>query len=310
MRASFSVVLAVVLESWIGAAAGEAAYPRPELLMEPAELAEPRVARQFVVLDVRTQEPYDRGHVPGAHRVDHDEWKAAFGNGRDADGWSRRIGELGIGRETKVVLYDDTAMKDAARIWWILRYWGVDDVRLLNGAWRGWTSARLPTTEDAPLPASPVEFEATPHSRRLAKKGQILRSLAESRLQLVDTRSEGEFCGLAPGGNQKAGAIPGAKHLEWSDLIDLDTQRFKPPQELRQLLQQAGIDLNRPTATYCQSGGRASVMAFGLELMGAKKVRNYFRSWNEWGNVPDTPVVEPSPSRVPEPNPSASPSSP
>jgi thiosulfate/3-mercaptopyruvate sulfurtransferase len=290
VNTSFPMMLAVVLGSGIGVGAGEAAYPRSELLMEPTEFAKPQVGRQFVVLDVRIQERYDRGHMPGARRVDHDGWKAAFADGRDADGWSRRIGKLGIGPETKVVVYDDAAMKNAARIWWILRYWGVDDVRLLNGAWRGWTSAGLPTTEDAPPPVAPVEFKATPRSKRLATKRQILESLAGGGLQLVDTRSEGEFCGLARGRNQKAGAIPGAKHLEWSDLIDLDTQRFKPSQTLRQLFDRAGIDLDRPTAAYCQSGGRASVMAFGLELMGVKDVRNYFRSWNEWGNAPDTPV--------------------
>jgi len=83
----------------------------------------------------------------------------------------------------------------------------------------------------------------------------------------------------------------GAKHLEWSDLLDKDTQRFKPADELRKLFKEAGIDLYEPTATHCQSGGRASVMAFGLELMGAKDVSNYYKSWAEWGNADDTLIV-------------------
>ena len=93
--------------------------------------------------------------------------------------------------------------------------------------------------------------------------------------------------------NRRGGAVPGAKHLEWSDLIDKDTQRFKPAAELRNLFRDAKITLDRPTATYCQSGGRAAVMAFGLELMGAKDVSNYYRSWAEWGNADDTPAVLP-----------------
>jgi len=298
VKTSFPTTFAIVLWSAIGAGAGEAAYPRPKLLMEPSELAKPEVGREFVVLDVRSQERYDGGHVPGARRVDHDEWKGAFRDGRDGKDWSRRIGEFGIGRDTKVVLYDDVAMKDAARIWWILRYWGVDDVRLLDGAWNGWTAADLPTTEEVPSPPAPVEFKATARSRRLATKGQILESLAGRGLQLVDSRSEAEFCGIAQGSNQKAGAIPGAKHLEWIDLVDLDTQRFKSPKALCQLFDRAGVELDRPTAAYCQSGGRASVMAFGMELMGAKEVRNYFQSWNEWGNVDETPVEEKTPSKV------------
>ncbi len=298
MKTSFPTMFAVVLGSTIGAVAGEAAYSRPRLLMEPTELAKPEVGREFVVLDVRGQERYDGGHVPGARRVDHDEWKGAFRDGRDSEGWSRRIGELGIGRNTKVVLYDDVAMQDAARIWWILRYWGVDDVRLLNGAWNGWTAADLPVDEEAPPPPDPVEFKASARSRRLATKGQLLKSLAGDALQLVDSRSEAEFCGVAQGSNQKAGAIPGAKPPEWIELVDLDTQRFNSSKALRQLFDRAGIELDRPTAAYCQSGGRASVTAFGMELMGAKKVRNYFRSWNEWGNVDETPVEEKTPATV------------
>lgn len=280
-------------KSGTGTAAGDAQYARPELLLEPAELAKPEVARQFVILDARSQEEYDRGHVPGARRVDHDSWKGAFGEGQDVEGWSKRIGELGIGPECKVVVYDDMGMKDAARIWWILRYWGIEKVCLLNGGWKGWQSAELPTTEATPSPASRVEFKATPRLDRLATMEQILDLLQGNRLQMVDARSEDEFCGIDKRNNKRGGAIPGAKHLEWSDLIDQKTQRFKSPAQLRRLFDQAGIDLARPTATHCNGGGRASVMAFGLELMGAKDVRNYYRGWGEWGNLEDTPVMLP-----------------
>jgi thiosulfate/3-mercaptopyruvate sulfurtransferase len=89
---------------------------------------------------------------------------------------------------------------------------------------------------------------------------------------------------------KRGGAIPGAKHLEWSDLLDKKTQRFKSPAALSRLFKQAGIDPKKPAVTYCQSGGRASVMAFALELMGAKGVQNYYPGWAEWGNAADTPV--------------------
>ena len=87
--------------------------------------------------------------------------------------------------------------------------------------------------------------------------------------------------------------MPGAKHLEWSELLDQRTQRFKPAAELRVLLADAGIDLKRRTIAHCQSGGRSSVMAFGLELMGADDVGNYYAGWAEWGNADDTPIVKP-----------------
>jgi thiosulfate/3-mercaptopyruvate sulfurtransferase len=270
--------------------ADESEYPRADLLIEASQLAQPDVAANFVILDARSQPKYEHGHVPQARWVDQNAWAMAFDHGHDAGGWSRRIGALGVGAKTKVIVYDDTLNRDAARIWWILRYWGVDDVRLLNGGWRAWTGGDKPI-ETAAASASPVEFVAKARPERLATKERLLKSLGGDRLQIVDARSEREFCGLDKMRNKRAGAIPGAKQLEWVDLIDTNTQRFKSAAELRQLFASAGIALDRPTATHCQSGGRSSVMAFGLELMGSKNVSNYYPSWAEWSSASDTPVV-------------------
>ena len=295
MRITLLPMLAAMLFPVMGFALGlagdEPGYARPELLLEPAELAKPAVAEQFVILDAGSEEHYQEGHVPGAIRLDHDAWKAAFGEGQDAEAWSERIGKLGIRAGSKVVIYDDLGQKNAGRMWWILRYWGVNEVRLLNGGWKAWTAAGL-ATSDQPTPApQPVEFQAKPRSKRLATLEQMLGAVERNRWQIVDARTEAEFCGADKHGNERAGAMPGAKHLDWTELVDPDTHRFKPAKEMRRLFDEAGIDLGRPTATYCQSGGRASVMAFGLELLGAKNVRNYYRSWNEWGNSKTTPIV-------------------
>jgi thiosulfate/3-mercaptopyruvate sulfurtransferase len=138
---------------------------------------------------------------------------------------------------------------------------------------------------------SPDKFVAKARPEKLATKEQLLDSLQSGKLQIVDARSEKEFCGIEKLTNKRAGAIPGAKQLEWIDLLDKETQRFKSAAEMRKLFEQAGIALDKPTAAHCQSGGRAAVMAFGLELMGAKDVSNYYPSWSEWGNASDTPVV-------------------
>lgn len=281
----------------------EAEYPNPGLLLEPNELAEPELMDQFVVLDVRPQAEYDQGHIPGARRVDLELWKEAFFNGEgaagwhDAAGWSQRIGELGIDAEVDVVVYDDNGMKDAARIWWILRYWGVENARLLNGGWKGWQLAELRTTTEPPASTPPAEFTAKRRADRLATREDVLELLPENEQQIVDARSEAEFCGIDKRDNEKGGAIPGAAHLEWNHLIDQQTNRFKSSGELRRLFDQAGIDLSRPATSHCNGGGRASVMAFALELMGAANVRNYYRGWGEWGNSKETPVVVPTPPR-------------
>jgi thiosulfate/3-mercaptopyruvate sulfurtransferase len=269
--------------------AEEAAYPRGELLIEPTQLAQPDVAKHYVILDARAAAKYKKSHVPNAYWVDHEQWAKAFGTGKDADGWSKRIGGLGIGAKSKVIVYDDNNTKDAARIWWLLRYWGVEDVRLLNGGWVGWQTGKYPTEESERTPVA-TTFTAKPRADRLATKEQLLDSLKNGKLQIVDARSEKEFCGTEKLTNKRAGAIPGAKQLEWIDLLDQETQRFKPVADLKKLFEEAGIRLDQPTATHCQSGGRAAVMLFGMELMGAKNVSNY-SSWSEWGNAEDTPIV-------------------
>lgn len=289
-----AALLVLVTLPAVGSA--EDAYPKPQLLVEPAALAKPEVAKTLVVLDAREKVRYDAGHVPGARWVDHAEWAKTFGDGTDAAGWGKRIGALGLTADTPVLVYDDAMAKDAARVWWILKYWGGKDVRLLNGGWTGWTAGKHPTAKDAPTVA-PAEFQATAAPTRLATKDDLLKSLDGAKWQIVDARSEKEFCGTDALKNKKAGAIPGAKHLEWIDLIEKDTHRFKPAAELRTVFADAGVKLDAPTAAHCQGGGRAAVMAYGMELMGATGVRNYYKSWGEWGNDDDTPVVKPAPKK-------------
>jgi len=282
-------IIAFITSASLG---GVDSYPKFDLLIEPVSLSRPQIARQFVILDARDQKSFAKERIPQARWVDAAAWAKAFKDGKDSEGWGKRIGQLGIETNSKVVIYDAVSAKDAARIWWILRYWGVKDARLLNGGWNGWQSAKLAMEEENPQPPTPTKFTAVSIAKRLVTKQQLLTALKDNQLQIVDARSEKEFCGLDSMNSKRAGAIPGAKHLEWIDLIDKETQRFKPPEQLQKLFREAGIDLQKSSATHCQSGGRASVMAFGMELMGANDVGNYYASWAEWGNADDTPIVK------------------
>jgi thiosulfate/3-mercaptopyruvate sulfurtransferase len=265
-------------------------YPHAKLLVETVELNKPEFAKQLVILDARAKSKFEQGHIPNAVWVDHAAWSKRFGEGTDPKGWSSWISSLGIDRNSKIVVYDDSMSKDAARIWWILRYWGLEDVRLLNGGWAIWIRESMPVEKGAGRTPTQSDFAAIAVSKRLATKQSLLDSLAKSSVQIIDARSEGEFCGTETLRNKKAGAIPGAKHLEWSDLLDNHTQKFKSAQQIQKLFADAGVDIHKPTATHCQGGGRAAVMAFGLELMGATDVSNYYKSFGEWGNADDTPV--------------------
>jgi 3-mercaptopyruvate sulfurtransferase SseA len=130
------------------------------------------------------------------------------------------------------------------------------------------------------FPATAADPPAYPNPDLLVE----VADLKPGRLHLLDVRGKA---------NYEAGHVPGAVHLEWSDLIDPKTGKFLPPEELKNLAADRKIDPGKPAITYCQSGGRAAVAAFGLELLGARNVRNYYRSWSEWGNAEDTPVATP-----------------
>jgi thiosulfate/3-mercaptopyruvate sulfurtransferase len=269
-------------------------YPRGELLIEAAELAKHSDARKFRILDTRPLKEFREKRIPFTSRIDVADWNKKFTAGPKVAEWEAIFDKLGLDVSVPVVVYGDD-LREVARAWWILRYWGVKDVRILNGGWDAWLAGKYPThgPEDGKQPFfAATRPKLVPAEKRLATKDQVKDSLKEKTLQIIDARSEREYCGdLAMA--KRGGAIPGAVHLEWKALIDPKTQRFRGADELKEIFKKAGIDLTRASAAHCQSGGRSSVMVFAMELMGADDVRNYYRSWAEWGNAEDTPVELP-----------------
>lgn len=276
------------LLAWI-LAAHPAGYPNAQLLIEPNDLMDHPA--QFIVLDVRGRNLYDRSHHPGSVWVDVAAWSKAF-NAKPDDSaeWSERLGSVGVDPSKSIVVIGDK-VNESARLWWMLRYWGCPDVRLVNGGWSAYAvlNPKL-STEITKRP--PLVLKLTLQRDRLTNKEQIIQCLKDTPPQFVDARSTGEYCGTAETAKRN-GSIPGALHLEWTDALDPVSKRFKSPAELQKLIKDHQIDLNKPTVTYCQSGGRAAAMAFTLELMGCKQVSNYYKSWSEWGNEPDTPIAKP-----------------
>lgn len=282
-------MLAICCTVLLGHSAMVEEYPNRGMLIEPDAVLKMHKIRPVVVLDVRSSQAYAEGHVPGARWVDGNDWSKNFKDGKDEQAWARRLGALGLTPETTVLIYDDASNKDAARAWWILKYWGVEDVRLINGMWTGWKAANLPITQEAET-FKPTEFSLSVKRERLATKKEVIESLAAKSAVIVDARTEAEYTGKNKLNNKYGGCIPGAKNLDWEQLIDIKTKRFKSPEELRELFAKAKIDLTQPQIAHCQGGGRSSVMDFAMELMGAKNVRNYHASWGEWGNSDDVPI--------------------
>ncbi len=251
-------------------------YAKPELLVEAADV----LTEGALIFDARSPAKYQAGHIPKALNVPVTAWAKAIDDGKaDAAFWKATLADLGVTGKTPVVVYSDD-VKLTARGWWALKLAGVPDVRILNGGWDAYTAAKLTVSKDAvkAKPADPVEWKP---EARLAVMSDVVK-LAEKKdaACVVDARSATEVAG---------GKVPGAKALEWTDLLDDKTQKFKPAGELAKLFESQKIDLTKPCVTYCQGGSRAAVMAFALELMGAKDVRNYHKSWGEYGGDKTTP---------------------
>jgi thiosulfate/3-mercaptopyruvate sulfurtransferase len=263
--------------------AADPEYPRANLLIEADKLT----PADFHIVDVRAKARFDEGHVPDARHADLGPWsKAILADKAGAAFWRTELVKAGVTPRKPTVVYADD-VRDAARAWWMLKYAGVPDVRLLNGGWKAYTSAKLPVQKDS-AGAAVAPHDWKPDPTRLADKKHVLEQL-KAGVICVDARTTAEFTGEKKMA-KKGGHIPGAIHLEWVELLDPKTDKFLPPKELIKLVHDKRIDLDKPAVTYCQSGGRAAVVAFGLELAGGKNVRNYYPSWGEWGNADDTPV--------------------
>jgi thiosulfate/3-mercaptopyruvate sulfurtransferase len=267
-------------------------HAKPEMLAEAGDLIK---SPSGLVVDVRSKEQYRAGHIPAAVWVDAAAWGKAFTPEPDIEAWGKRLGDAAIDAKSTVIVCGGDDVREAARIWWILRYLGVKDVRLLNGGWSAWQAVEGKVSKEETRPEAKA-VKLTAQRDRLVTKDELLKLLKGTPPQIVDARSSGEYCGDTETARRN-GSIPGATNLEWTECIDPKTKRFKTPAELEQLLKDRHIDINKPAVTYCQSGGRASVLAFTLELMGGRQVQNYYRSWSEWGNDPDTPIAKPAPKK-------------
>ncbi len=170
-------------------------------------------------------------------------------------------------------------------MWWHLKFAGVDDVRLLDGGWTLWTVGGKKTANEIPE-VVPVAFQAEFDTSLLIEADQLLAN-AEAG-QKIDARSTDEFSGRGPD-EASGGHLPGAIHLEWKELLD-GSMRFKSDEKLRALLSEHGLDPNQPLITYCGSGGRASVNAFVLQMLGCESVRNFYGGWSQWSQLKDAPI--------------------
>jgi thiosulfate/3-mercaptopyruvate sulfurtransferase len=247
------------------------------LLAEPAEMAKSTA----LVIDVRNAAPFQEGHFPGAINVRTTAWSKAVVDGKaDAAFWAAELAKIGLAPGRTVIVCGDD-MREVCRGWWLLRYAGVADVRVFNGPVKLFADAggTLAKGESILTPVKPSAW--TPVLAHHVHLDNVLsRSAGNETGIVIDGRSPEEF---------KDGRVPKAKHLEWLETLDAKTGKFKSTDELKKLFERRGIDVSESPMCYCQSGGRASVVAFAVEIVSGKPAKNYYRSWSEWGSDPSTP---------------------
>lgn len=262
-------------------------------LISVAELAADLAA--FTILDVRYQlggppgpAEFAAGHVPGAVYVDlgRDLAAPAGPGGRhplpDAAAFASAMQRAGVCRARPVVVYDDWGARAAGRAWWLLRYFGHADVRVLDGGWAAWRAAGHPVSTAAAAPPA-GDFVATPGGMPVVEAADVLAAGI-----LIDARAPERFRGDVEPVDPVAGHIPGAVNVPTAANLDADG-RFRAPAELARLYAAVGAVPGADVAVYCGSGVTAAHDVLALELAGVR-AKLYPGSWSGWITDPSRPT--------------------
>ncbi len=277
-----------------------AEYAHPEVLVSTQwvadHLSDSKI--RLVEVDVDTT-GYDQGHIAGAVGWN---WQTQLQDNVRRDLITRQalellLGQSGISNDTTIILYGDNNNWFAAYALWQLKYYGHNDVRLMNGGRKKWLEEKRPLATDA-AKVTRATYRATgPDETLRARKENIFDVIEKAGGgQLVDVRSVDEFTGkiIAPPGMnetaQRAGHIPTAANIPWAQAANEDGT-FKSADQLKQLYEGKGVKGSGEVITYCRIGERSSHTWFVLKyLLGYDNVKNYDGSWTEWGNLIGAPI--------------------
>jgi thiosulfate/3-mercaptopyruvate sulfurtransferase len=238
-------------------------------------------------------EEYLAGHIPGAVFMDLadlvDTGSPVDNTLPPPEKFASRMQSLGLGDGSRIVIYDDSAVKTAARAWFMLKLFGAHDVAILDGGIAKWKAEGRPLAEGRET-LRHRHFTAWQDEGKVRTKEQMLANVSSGAEQVLDARGAARFTGeeADPRPNIAAGHIPGARNLPYSELFNADGT-FKDKVGLAAAFAGAGIDLDKPVVTSCGSGVTACVLLFGMHLLGKEDGKLYDGSWTEWGADPATP---------------------
>jgi thiosulfate/3-mercaptopyruvate sulfurtransferase len=243
---------------------------------------------------------YDMGHIPGAINLDwhtdlQDQVKRDF---LDRAGFEELMRKNGIGNDTTVVFYGDRNNWYATYTYWLFKYFGHNNARVMNGGRAKWEAEGRPMSRDVPSYPKTTYTAQEPDERIRAYRDDVLKQVESGAPALVDVRSVPEYtgevlhmAGYAQEGAQRGGHVLGAKSIPWATAANEDGT-FKSPDQLREIYGGKGITPDRNVIAYCRIGERSSHTWFVLrELLGYPDVRNYDGSWTEWGSMVGVPIA-------------------
>ncbi len=248
--------------------------------------------RPITIIDFRTKEAYDTGHLPGAinlYRNDFQDTTLPFNGMRSSrTKVAERLGKEGVTEKNTLIVYDDKGSSDASRLWWLMHLYNFEEVYLLDGGIEHWVNMGGNLSKNKPE-LSPATFQFTdePDKPLIITKESLLKSISSdvSSVFLVDARTKEEYEGRKlKAGAKKAGRISKSINIDWAEAVDYgNTYTFKPLDELEKIYGRIGASKEDTIIVYCHTGVRSSHTTFVLtQLLNYQNVLNYDGSWVEW----------------------------
>ena len=239
---------------------------------------------------------YKACHITGAQFFDIDGISDASSDlphmVPPADQFAKQVADLGIFNDSQIVAYDTQGLFSAARVWWLCRHFGLNNIAVLDGGLPKWKTEGHPTS-NAPITPDPGTLSVSIKTHLVRNAADVLVASASPEIQVIDARAPARFRGEAPEprAGLRAGRIPNSKNVFFKSLLNADGT-LKSNADLTATFKAQGVDLERPIITSCGSGVTASVLALALQKIGHTNHALYDGSWTEWGALHDYPIEQ------------------